>query len=232
MSLEPTEPSNGGEQRAGTERSPVLSAESPLAQGSGDRRPTFSAPASGPAESLAPAGTERTAALRRATKTATSGVTSSTDMTGTPDVPGSADADGAASAGERVPDGTAGSARADVAGADGPLLGDTVRLRSGWDRVQAGFVDDPEEAVADAAELVERTVQALIGALRQRQRTLRELARRGPADGHGAVGADPAGAAGAAAGGKGAGRNGAPDTEHLRQMMLRYRALFNQVCRP
>jgi hypothetical protein len=92
---------------------------------------------------------------------------------------------------------------------DGPLLDDTVALRSNWERLQSGFVDDPQEAVADAAELVEQTVQVLMAALRQRQRALRELAKPGA---------------------KGAGS--ASDTEHLRRMMLRYRSLFNQLCRP
>ena len=27
-------------------------------------------------------------------------------------------------------------------------------------------------------------------------------------------------------------RRGRPDTEHLRQMMMHYRALFNQLCQP
>jgi hypothetical protein len=83
-------------------------------------------------------------------------------------------------------------------------------------------VDDPQEAVGDAADLVEQTAQALVGALRQRQRQLRVLWDRGPADGAARVNGDP-GTAKAA---------GVPDTEHLRQLIQQYRALFNQLSRP
>jgi hypothetical protein len=102
-----------------------------------------------------------------------------------------------------------------AAGLDEPLLGDADGFRARWQRAQAGFIDDPREAVGDAADLIEQTAQALVGALRQRQRELRVLWERGlaeetaPADG----------------------TDGA-DTEHLRLMMQRYRALFNQLCRP
>ena len=54
--------------------------------------------------------------------------------------------------------------------ANAPLLGDSVSLRASWQQAQAGFVDDPRAAVADAAELVEHTAQTLIGSLQQRQR--------------------------------------------------------------
>ena len=105
-----------------------------------------------------------------------------------------------------------------AAGLDEPLLVDADGFRARWQRAQAGFIDDPREAVGDAADLIEQTAQALVGALRQRQRQLRVLWERGPADGTApADGAD--GQAGA-------------DTEHLRLMMQRYRALFNQLCRP
>jgi hypothetical protein len=56
---------------------------------------------------------------------------------------------------------------------DAPLLADAAGLRANWRRVQGRFVDDPREAVADAASLVEHTAQALVGALRQRQQLLR-----------------------------------------------------------
>jgi hypothetical protein len=92
-----------------------------------------------------------------------------------------------------------------------PLLADAAGLRANWQRVQSGFVDDPQAAVGDAADLVEHTVQALVGALRQRQRQLRTMWDR---------------ETGSAASG------GQPDTEHLRMMMQRYRTLFNQICRP
>jgi hypothetical protein len=101
---------------------------------------------------------------------------------------------------------------------DESLLGDAAMLRGRWQRVQAGFVDDPKDAVGEAADLIEQTAQALVGALRQRQRQLRVLWESGPADD-----TAPAGGGAAASG---------ADTEHLRLMMQRYRALFNQLCRP
>lgn len=92
----------------------------------------------------------------------------------------------------------------------GLLLADATGLRANWQRVQAAFVDDPAESVSDAADLVERAVQALVGALRQRQRQLREQWTRNPASDE----------------------DDGEETERLRQLMLRYRALFNQLCRP
>jgi len=96
-----------------------------------------------------------------------------------------------------------------------PLLDDTAELRARWQRVQGDFVDDPQAAVSDAADLVGQTAQALVDALRERQRQLRTAWQRGAADGQ-ATAAAP----------------GAMDTEHLRLVMQRYRALFNQLCRP
>ena len=128
-------------------------------------------------------------------------------------------ADLPASDGDRAHGGPA-PAMADM---DEPLLGDVAALRARWQRVQAGFVDDPREAVGDAADLIEQTAQALVGALRQRQRQLRVLWEQGPAggtvprDGERAVDGESASVA---------------DTEHLRQLMRRYRTLFNQLCRP
>ena len=103
-----------------------------------------------------------------------------------------------------------------ASGLDEALLADVAALRTRWQRVQASFVDGPEEAVGDAADLIEQTAQALVGALRQRQRQLRVMWENG--------------AASAPADGEPASRG--PDTEHLRLMMQRYRALFNQLCRP
>ena len=71
-----------------------------------------------------------------------------------------------------------------------------------WTAAQERFIDSP--------------AQALVGALRQRQRQLRVMWESGASDTPGAA------AAGSAP----------PDTEHLRLMMQRYRALFNQLCRP
>jgi hypothetical protein len=102
--------------------------------------------------------------------------------------------------------------------ADEPLLSDVAGLRARWQRAQAGFVDDPQEAVGDAADLIEQTAQALVVALRQRQRQLRVMWEGGPADDSAPGDGEPAART--------------PDTEHLRLMMQRYRALFNQLCRP
>jgi hypothetical protein len=101
---------------------------------------------------------------------------------------------------------------------DEPLLGDVAALRSRWQRVQADFVDGPQEAVGDAADLIEQTAQALVGSLRQRQRQLRVMWERGPADDSAPEDSESAARA--------------SDTEHLRLMMQHYRALFNQLCRP
>lgn len=100
-----------------------------------------------------------------------------------------------------------------MAGADldAPLLSDAAERHARWQRAQAGFVDNPREAVGEAADLLDQTAQALIDALRQRQRRLGEMWERRPADGP---------------------REGMSDTEHLRLMMQRYRTLFHQLSRP
>lgn len=95
-----------------------------------------------------------------------------------------------------------------------PLLGDAAELRARWQRVQGDFVDDPRAAVSDAADLVGQTAETLMEALRQRQQLLRAAWERGSA---------------AAADGQPA---ATMDTERLRLMMQRYRALFNELCRP
>jgi len=111
-----------------------------------------------------------------------------------------------------------------TAGLDEPLLSDADGLRARWQRAQAGFVDNPQEAVGEAADLIEQTAQAMVGALRQRQRQLRVMWESGPAGG-------PVSGNAATGDGESAVRGG-QDTEHLRQMMRHYRALFNQLCRP
>lgn len=124
-------------------------------------------------------------------------------------------------AAETVPAGlaatdAAASVPADVPAVDlnGPLLADSTGLRANWQQAQAGFVDDPRAAVAEAADLVEHTAQTLIGALQQRQQALRTQW-----DNNGS--ADAAGTAG-----------GVSDTEQLRHLMQDYRNLFNQLCQP
>ena len=118
-----------------------------------------------------------------------------------------------------------------VADLDGPLLSDADELRTSWPRIQAAFVDDPREAVADAAGLVEHAAQALTSALRQRQRQLRAVwDRDGMPDG--TEYADSGGTAPGAAAPDGD-RQAAdgPDTEQLRLLIQRYRRLFDQLSR-
>lgn len=136
--------------------------------------------------------------------------------------------------GTRTADGSAGrtAGTGPAADLDGPLISDADELRTSWQRIQAAFVDDPRDAVADAAGLVEHTAQALTAALRQRQRQLR--ARWDP-DGmpDGVEYADSGGTAPGATS-PGGGRQAAddPDTEQLRLLLQRYRALFNHLCQP
>jgi hypothetical protein len=133
--------------------------------------------------------------------------------------------------GARTADGSAGGKP--TADLDGPLISDADELRISWQRIQAAFIDDPRDAVADAAGLVEHTAQALTGALRQRQQQLRAMwDRDGMPDG--VEYADSGGTAPRAAspdGHRQAAADG-PDTEQLRLLLQRYRALFNHLCRP
>jgi len=127
-------------------------------------------------------------------------------------------------AGGAVPGTGPSPAAVPAAGLDEPLLSDADGLRTRWQRVQAGFVDDPQEAVGEAADLIEQTAQAMVGALRQRQRQLRVMWESGPASG-------PVPGDGEVGDGESAARGG-QDTEHLRQMIRHYRALFDQLCKP
>jgi hypothetical protein len=121
------------------------------------------------------------------------------------------------------PDGNRpGSLPPSAAGLDEPLLSGAEGLRARWQHVQASFVDDPQVAVGEAADLIEQTAQAMVGALRQRQRQLRVMWEGDPAGDAGPAGNGPA------SGGPAALRQ---DTEHLRQVMRHYRALFNQLAR-
>jgi hypothetical protein len=96
---------------------------------------------------------------------------------------------------------------------DQPLLSGNTELLNQWQQVQAQFVDDPQVAVAGAADLVQQASRALAEALEQRQRQMRTMWDNGSADGSAAPG-------------------DAADTEQLRQLMHRYRALFNQLYQP
>jgi hypothetical protein len=123
-------------------------------------------------------------------------------------------------AGPLTDSGGPGKAGADV---DGPLLEDADELRANWLRLQAAFVDDPHESVSDAADLVEHTAQALVGALRMRQQKLREMWDGGRQQGSGTADAQE--------GRQGAERAAMDTTEQLRLLMKRYRLLFNHICK-
>ena len=107
--------------------------------------------------------------------------------------------------------GAAGVAGTDL---DLPLFSSNSELVSRWQRTQAEFVDHPQVAVAAAADLVEQAAQALVDALELQQRKLRASWAGNGTSGSAAPGDTAAG------------------TEQLRQVMLRYRALFNQLCQP
>lgn len=189
-------------------------------------RPTFTPAANGPAVAAAPPSADTpsagsTGAADSSAPAAGTDARSGTGVPARPAPPSTPTSPSPVSPGAAVPDtaGTRGLPRlAPAAAMDEPLLGDVAALRSRWQRVQAGFVDGPQEAVGDAADLIEQTAQALVGALRQRQRELRVMWERGPADDSAPEDSESAARA--------------SDTEHLRLMMQHYRALFNQLCRP
>jgi flagellar hook-length control protein FliK len=83
---------------------------------------------------------------------------------------------------------------------EGPLLADTEELRSDWQRVRGGFVDNPRASVAQAETVIDEAVDRLVAALRARQDRTRDTWDR---DGR--------------------------DTESLRQALLTYQALFNRI---
>jgi hypothetical protein len=124
---------------------------------------------------------------------------------------------------------TAATAATDAAGLlDEPLLADAAALRARWQRAQSDFVDDPQAAVADAAALVAQTAQAMIDALEQRQRQLRQEWERARQRERGQdIGQDNGQGNGQ---GNGSAASDPGDTERLRLTMRRYRALFNQIC--
>jgi len=82
---------------------------------------------------------------------------------------------------------------------------ETYRLRIRWREVQLGFVDDPRQAVDDAAELVSLAVDRVASLLRDQVGALNDDGPRGDADG------------------------GEPDTERLRILMRRYHALLDRM---
>ena len=92
--------------------------------------------------------------------------------------------------------------RAPAGGDETPLVAATGELRAGWQRIKAGFVDNPRGSVAEAAGLVEEAAEMLIATLRERQQAIRDTW-----DGDGP----------------------ASDTEDLRLALLRYQSLFDRL---
>lgn len=82
---------------------------------------------------------------------------------------------------------------------------ETDRLRIRWREVQLGFVDDPRQAVDDAAELVSLAVDRVASLLRDQVGALNDDRPSGDADGS------------------------EPDTEGLRTLMQRYHALLDRM---
>ena len=82
-----------------------------------------------------------------------------------------------------------------------PLTG-ADELRAGWQRIKAGFVDNPRGSVAEAAGVVEEATEMLVAALRARQQRIRDT---WDSDGR------------------------SRDTEALRVALLGYQSLFNRI---
>lgn len=131
-------------------------------------------------------------------------------LTGTTAEPAAADEPFSPGAAPSPPGMAVGVSEPSMSGLNGPLIDDAAGLRGNWQRLQAGFVDDPRAAVGDAADLVEHAAQVLVGALQQRQRSLRDMWDSG----------------------RSTGGNETADTERLRLVMQRYRTLFNEICPP
>jgi hypothetical protein len=94
------------------------------------------------------------------------------------------------------------STRMPVEADDGPLLTGAEELRAGWQRIKAGFVDNPRGSVAEAATVVEEAAEMLAARLRARQQRIRESWEA-----------------------NGSGR----DTEALRIALLHYQSLFDKM---
>jgi hypothetical protein len=100
---------------------------------------------------------------------------------------------------ERSPDDTrAAVTHHDELGWD-DLLGDTSDLSREWDRIQAGFVDEPRRAVEQADALVAQVIQRLATSFSEERSQLESQWSRGDE----------------------------VDTEDLRMSLRRYRSFFN-----
>jgi hypothetical protein len=85
-------------------------------------------------------------------------------------------------------------------GDDTGFAGDGEEIHQRWVAIQSGFVDDPHQSVADAAAFLEETTAALVASMQQRESEL-----RGEWD------------------------NQSLDTEGLRTMLRRYRAVLDRI---
>ncbi len=88
------------------------------------------------------------------------------------------------------------------ANADQPLVpqGDVVDLRTRWEAIQQGFVDDPQAAVGDADRLVREVLDTLARTFEEQREGL-----------------------------EGQWKDGQPDTEQLRSALRRYRDFFDRL---
>ena len=103
----------------------------------------------------------------------------------------------------RVEQGTIGEQSAIVEQSDTGFLPDDrmTSLRERWDDVQAGFVDDPQNAVQQAHGLVTELMDELVRTFSQERTTLEGQWKGG----------------------------GSADTETLRVALQRYRSFFNRL---
>jgi hypothetical protein len=173
---------------------------------------------------------EQTARAYEAAPAASPAATGSTAVSGSPADSGAAGYE-TGSAGQRDSDyatvtdeqpAAAGkhAARTSDTALDGPLFTENPELRGQWQHIQAEFVDDPQHAVADAADLVQQAGQALVSTLQQRQERMRSEWDRNKANRTGTATDDEVTT------------TGGVDTEQLRMIMQRYRALFDQLSQP
>lgn len=115
--------------------------------------------------------------------------------------PNSAGDDNAGDADDADGTGTGGAGAGDGSPA---LLADVEGLRASWMRIQSHFVDDPHDAVSQAAGLTAEVASAFVSAIRDRERRLDGMWDRD--DG-------------------GTGEN----TDRLRNALLSYRDLFDRL---
>jgi len=110
------------------------------------------------------------------------------------------DAAEAASVEQATPVPAPAPARTAAEDGDAGFGGDPEEIHRRWVAIQSSFVDDPHQSVADAAAFLEETTTALVASIKQRESDLR-----------------------------GAWDNQSLDTEGLRTMLRRYRAVLDRM---